>query len=230
MSPYFGTFAASEVRVSNHIIASSEIALPRPPEAIPDVCVSMSCTVISRSAGTKRCSGTLVELTKRGLIFSSAGSRSTATCISANSGIHLLTGSLGLIDPSSISIIAATPSIGLVELIMMNSASSCMSLPSATFMSPWVSRCTILPRRATPVTAPCIVPASICPCMISLMRLSCSADMPTSSALLAQGKSCAKLNPLNKQKTKFSKERNRLLVKLFFKQSVVLKKKIVPQH
>jgi hypothetical protein len=44
------------------------------------------------------------------------------------------------------------------------------------------------------------------------MRFSYSVDMPTSSALLAQDKSSAKLTPLNRQKTKNSKGRNRLLV------------------
>jgi hypothetical protein len=45
------------------------------------------------------------------------------------------------------------------------------------------------------------------------MRFSFSEDMPTSSALLAQGKSSATLAVLDKQKTRSTKGRERLLVK-----------------
>jgi hypothetical protein len=45
------------------------------------------------------------------------------------------------------------------------------------------------------------------------MRFSFSEDMPTSSALLAQGKSSATLAVLDKQKTRSTRGRERLVVK-----------------
>ena len=85
---------------------------------------------------------------------SSAGSFSTATCMSASSGMYFCTGSLGRISPSSIIIIAATPRIGFVDDIMMKIASRDIGSLASTSISPCALKCTTLPLRATAVTAP----------------------------------------------------------------------------
>ena len=66
-------------------------AEPSPELSSPEVCVSRSWIVIARCAGTMRCSGTspfapLPLATNQGLMSRSAGSLSTATCMSPNSG------------------------------------------------------------------------------------------------------------------------------------------------
>ena len=114
----------------------SDVAVPNPPLDKPDVCVSKSWMVISRCAGTSRCSGIFSELTEYGLMFSSIESLRTATCMSANSGMYFETGSSGRINPSSIIIIVATPRSGLVELIIMNNESSCIERSVSTSINP----------------------------------------------------------------------------------------------
>ena len=111
--------------------------LAAPLLASPEVWVSMSCTVISRDAGTSRWAGGSRGSTRIGLTFSSTGVASTATFISLNAGIHLDIGSVGRISPSSIIIIVATPNTGFVELIMIKTLSSVMALLLPTSARPW---------------------------------------------------------------------------------------------
>ena len=80
-------------------LGSPAIALPRPPLASPDVWVSKSWIVICRAAGTSRCGGGSFQ-THSGLTSLSLCSASTATCMSANSGRYLATGSVTEMKPS----------------------------------------------------------------------------------------------------------------------------------
>ena len=73
------------------------------------------------------------------------------------------------------------PTIGLVIDMMRKIASFCIGLRDSMSISPCASRCAMRPCRATSVTAPENVPASMWRWIRSLMRWRRSAERPTSS-------------------------------------------------
>ena len=84
---------------------------------------------------------------------SDSGSRWTATFIPLNSGMNFETGSLSRTFPSSTIIRTATPVTGLVDEAMRKSVSLVIGCLDSRSLSPWASKCTTRPLRATSVTA-----------------------------------------------------------------------------
>ena len=80
--------------------------------------------------------------------------RATATFISLNSGMNFETGSPSRIFPSSTSIMTATAVMGLDMEASRKMVSLAMGFFDSRSISPCASKCTMLPRRATRVTAP----------------------------------------------------------------------------
>jgi len=70
------------------------------------------------------------------------------------------TGSVSRIFPSSTSIMIATPVIGFDMDARRNRLSFAIGFFVSTSMTPCASKCAILPRRATSVTAPATLPAA----------------------------------------------------------------------
>src|SRR5258706_4335387 len=90
--------------------------------------------------------------------------------MSANSGAHLVIGSVSVALPSSISIIIATDVIGLVIEAMRNSVSRCIGWPFSMLRWPWTVTWAISPWRQIRVTAPERSPPSMAPVRASGAR------------------------------------------------------------
>jgi len=141
--------------------------------------------VIGRSAGTRRCSGVSPGVANAGTMSLSAGSLSTATFMSPNSGRYVAISSAGSKRPSSTIIIAATPSTGFDDEAIRKIASVSIGRPLSVSIRPYASKWTIFPRRATAVTAPWISPTSMKRSMTAWISSRRSLDMPTSSGAAA---------------------------------------------
>jgi hypothetical protein len=82
----------------------------------------------------------------------------------------------------------------LVIDMMRKIESFCSGRRDSRSSSPWVSKWAMRPRRATSVTAPANVRASMCRCIRSVTRTSRSDDRPTSSGF-AVGAAAASGHP-----------------------------------
>src|SRR4051794_11953599 len=207
--PSCGMYDAS---VSPRCRRTSVTSWPSPPLRRPDVWVRRSRTSTSRWAGTSSTSGggasapsarrrapatpvpapRLTPPSAAGAPATSSGDGvdpglRTATLVSRNSGMKRPTGSSGLIRPSSICCMTATPTTGFVDDAIRKIASTGISTRFSMSFQPWASKCTTSPFNAIAVTAPEISPFSTCSFITSLTRDSLPIDMRPPGSRMSGG-------------------------------------------